>query len=76
LIAGQKMPRRSGDASFHLVERGYGRFARVVRLTTACDMRSRASDADVRRVPHHGAKLKSVVAASSRIAITGEPPVA
>jgi len=38
LIAGEKRPRRSrGDSSFHLVERGYGRFARAVRLTTACD---------------------------------------
>ena len=38
LIAGEKRPRRGrGDASFHLVERGYGRFARAVRLTTACD---------------------------------------
>jgi HSP20 family protein len=39
LIAGQKAPRRGrGDASFHLVERGYGRFARSVRLRTACDV--------------------------------------
>ena len=38
LIAGEKAPRRAGgDASFHLVERGYGRFARVVRLTRPCD---------------------------------------
>ena len=38
LIAGEKAPRRvGGEASFHLVERGYGRFARVVRLTRACD---------------------------------------
>ena len=38
LIAGEKTPRRSqGDSSFHLVERGYGRFARVVRLVGACD---------------------------------------
>jgi len=38
LIAGEKAPRRTGgDVSFHLVERGYGRFARVVRLTRACD---------------------------------------
>lgn len=38
LIVGHKMPRRSRqDASFHLVERGYGRFARVVRLSSACD---------------------------------------
>lgn len=38
LIAGQKSPRRvRPDSSFHLVERGYGRFARVVRLAIACD---------------------------------------
>ncbi|OLC51732.1 MAG: hypothetical protein AUH43_01815 [Acidobacteria bacterium 13_1_40CM_65_14] len=38
LIVGDKAPRRAGrDSSFHLVERGYGRFARVVRLARACD---------------------------------------
>lgn len=38
LIAGEKSPRRGrGDSSFHLVERGYGRFARIVRLTCACN---------------------------------------
>ena len=38
LIAGEKIPRRGrGDSSFHLVERGFGRFARTVRLTAACD---------------------------------------
>ena len=38
LIAGEKAPRRArGESSFHLVERGYGRFARVVRLARACD---------------------------------------
>ena len=38
LIAGEKTPRRGrGDSSFHLVERGYGRFARVARLTKPCD---------------------------------------
>ncbi|HEY7170523.1 MAG TPA: Hsp20/alpha crystallin family protein [Vicinamibacterales bacterium] len=48
LIAGLKIPRRSrGDSSFHLVERGYGRFARTVRLTAACDSsRARASIVD------------------------------
>jgi HSP20 family protein len=48
LIAGEKAPRRSrGDSSFHLVERGYGRFARAVRLTTACDTsRARATITD------------------------------
>ncbi len=77
LIAGQKMPRRSrGDASFHLVERGYGRFARVVRLTAACDMsRARATLAsgELRiSVP----KLKERRGRIVPIAITGEPPVA
>src|SRR5262252_2009523 len=38
LIAGEKTARRTrGESSFHLVERGYGRFARVVRLGRACD---------------------------------------
>jgi len=38
LIAGDKAPRRGrGDSSFHLVERGFGRFARTIRLTAACD---------------------------------------
>jgi HSP20 family protein len=38
LIAGEKVARRArGESSFHLVERGYGRFARVVRLLRACD---------------------------------------
>jgi HSP20 family protein len=39
LIAGEKNARRvRGESTFHLVERGYGRFARVVRLARACDM--------------------------------------
>jgi HSP20 family protein len=38
LVAGDKAPRRvRGESSFHLVERGYGRFARVVRLHRPCD---------------------------------------
>jgi HSP20 family protein len=38
LIAGDKSPRRvRGESTFHLVERGYGRFARVVRLDRPCD---------------------------------------
>jgi HSP20 family protein len=38
LIAGEKSARRvRGESSFHLVERGYGRFARVVRLAHPCD---------------------------------------
>lgn len=42
LVVGEKAARRGGaDSSFHLVERGFGRFARLVRLGRACD----ASDA-------------------------------
>jgi HSP20 family protein len=38
LIVGEKPPRRvRGESSFHLVERGYGRFARAVRLARPCD---------------------------------------
>jgi HSP20 family protein len=38
LIAGEKPPRRvRGESSFHQVERGYGRFARVVRIGRPCD---------------------------------------
>src|SRR5262249_11606294 len=38
VIVGEKIARRArADSSFHLVERDFGRFARVVRLTRACD---------------------------------------
>jgi len=38
LIAGEKpRPRVRTESTFHLVERGCGRFARVVRLDRACD---------------------------------------
>lgn len=45
LIAGEKAPRRGrGDSSFHLVERGFGRFARAVGLSASCDAsRARAT---------------------------------
>ena len=45
LIAGEKAARRARrESSFHLVERGYGRFARAVRLGRPCDMsRARAT---------------------------------
>jgi HSP20 family protein len=45
LIVGEKASRGPrSDSSFHLVERGFGRFARAVRLTGACDPgRARAS---------------------------------
>jgi HSP20 family protein len=38
LIAGEKASRHvRGDSSFHLVERGFGRFVRSVRLMAPCD---------------------------------------
>ena len=45
LVAGHKRPRRTRpESTFHLVERGYGRFARAVRVSAACDTsRARAT---------------------------------
>ena len=45
LVVGEKASRRArGDSSFHLVERGFGRFARIVRLAVPCDAsRARAT---------------------------------
>lgn len=41
LIAGEKTARKGrGESSFHLVERGFGRFARAVRLARPCDSQS------------------------------------
>ena len=40
VIAGEKLsrgPAQSADASFHLVERGFGRFARAVQVSGAVD---------------------------------------
>lgn len=39
LIAGEKPPGAvpASEATFHLVERGFGRFARVIRVTVAVD---------------------------------------
>jgi len=77
LIAGNKAPRRTrSDASFHLVERGYGRFARVVRLSASCDTnRARASmsNGELRiSVP----RMAERRGRSIRITIPGEPPTA
>jgi HSP20 family protein len=52
LIIGEKPARRAqGEASFHLVERGFGRFARSVRLARACDAaraRARMANGELR----------------------------
>lgn len=38
LIAGEKSPRRvRGESSFHMLECGYGRFARAIRIMQPCD---------------------------------------
>ena len=48
LIAGEKTARKArSESSFHLVERGFGRFARTVRLARPCDAhRARATLVD------------------------------
>ena len=48
LVIGEKASRRARrDSSFHLVERGFGRFARIVRFALPCDAaRARATMAD------------------------------
>jgi HSP20 family protein len=44
LIVGEKVPRRGrGDANFHLVERGFGLFARTVSLATPCNAAAAAA---------------------------------
>jgi HSP20 family protein len=52
LVAGEKSARRvRGESSFHLVEREYGRFARVVRLARPCDTskaRARLAEGELR----------------------------
>ncbi|HUR35713.1 MAG TPA: Hsp20/alpha crystallin family protein [Vicinamibacterales bacterium] len=75
LIAGIKAPRRTrGESSFHLVERGYGRFARVIRLASACDTsqaRATMSDGELRvSVP----RLADRRGRSIRIAIADGSP--
>ena len=48
LVAGEKRSRAARlDASYHLVERGFGRFVRTVALARACDTsQARAAFAD------------------------------
>ena len=48
LVAGEKAARRARvETSYHLVERGFGRFARAVRIGRTCDAaRARATHAD------------------------------
>jgi HSP20 family protein len=45
LVIGEKTSRRSpSESTFHLVERGFGRFVRIVRLGASCDTaRARAT---------------------------------
>ena len=46
-------PRRARESSFHLVERGFGRFARAVRLAAPCDTSPARAHARRRRAAHH-----------------------
>lgn len=77
LIAGQKAPRRTrSESSFHLVERGYGRFVRVVRLASPCDTRratARLTNGELRvSLP----RLTERRGTSIRIPVSSESPSA
>jgi HSP20 family protein len=77
LIVGEKTLRRSrGDASFHLVERGYGRFARVVRLTAASDMSRARATMRAGELRISVPKVKERRGRTITIPLSGEPPTA
>jgi HSP20 family protein len=74
LIAGYKTARRArGESSFHLVERGYGRFARGIRISAPCDTnraRSTFINGELRiSIP----RIVERRGRSVRISISGEP---
>jgi HSP20 family protein len=76
LIVGEKPSRRAGGgSSFHLVERGVGRFARTVRLMTACDSaktRATLATGQLRvTIPKIGERRRRAIL----VAVQGEPPL-
>ena len=74
LIVGHKAPRRSRpDSSFHLVERGYGRFARAVRLSMSCDTSRATASLAQGELRITIPRLAERRGRTIRIAITGEP---
>lgn len=76
LIAGEKTPRRGrGDSSFHLVERGYGRFARLVRLTSACDTSRATASLALGELRITVPKLAERRGRSIRVPVTAGRPV-
>lgn len=77
LIAGHKTPRRTRpDSSFHLVERGYGRFARAVRLSTSCDTSRAAATLVNGELRVAIPRLADRRGRPIRIAVAGETPSA
>lgn len=77
LIVGLKAPRRTRpESTFHLVERGYGRFARAIRLSSPCDTnRARAVilNGELRvTIP----RLQERRGRTIRIPISGDAPAA
>ena len=73
LIAGEKPPRRVlGDSSFHLVERGYGRWARAVHITRPCDMARATATLASGELRVSFPKLADRRGRVLRIAITGD----
>jgi len=77
LIVGNKAPRRMRpDASFHLVERGYGRFARVISLSAACDTSQASASMNNGELRISLPRRAERRGRSIRIAIPGESPTA
>jgi HSP20 family protein len=77
LIVGEKTPRRGqGDSSFHLVERGYGRFARVVRLTSACETSQARATLGTGELRVSIPKIKDRRGRALTIPIASEHPIA
>jgi HSP20 family protein len=77
LIVGEKTPRRGrGDSSFHLVERGYGRFARVARLAKPCDTSQARASLVAGELRISLPKITDRRGRTTTIPIAGERPVA
>ena len=85
LIAGEK-PRAAarGESSFHLVERGYGRFARAVRArrrratppTPARRSPTASCGSSLPKIANAAQRARSSDSASPDRRLIGEPPVA
>ena len=75
LIVGEKAPdAASGDQTFHLVERAFGRFARAIRLNGAFDLEHAQASLGDGEVTIVLPKLEERRGRTHRIPITAAPP--